>query len=184
MAQSGRRTARPGAGSGAGSGRRGEAPRKPVRKSVRGAAGDPAVPAPRITVAAFAEVCQELAFQHWWGFRVERIDYGRALLRQPIRPEFHRPGGIVGGPILFGVVDAAMYAAVLSVAGPVKMATTTDISIRFLRQASGRELVIDARVIKAGKRLVVCEVAVLMVGDPMPVVHATGTYSVPSAPKT
>jgi hypothetical protein len=49
----------------------------------------------------------------------------------------------------------------------------------FLRPPPLGELVAEARMIKLGKRLAVMEATVFSEGHDEPVVHATGTYSIP-----
>src|SRR5262249_51886840 len=43
-----------------------------------------------------------------------------------------RPGGIVSGPTLMGLIDVAAYAVVLAHIGPVEMAVTNTLSVSFL----------------------------------------------------
>ena len=56
---------------------------------------------------------------------------------------------------------------------------TTNLNINFLRPPPLGELVAEARMIKLGKRLAVMEATVFSEGHDEPVVHATGTYSIP-----
>jgi len=136
----------------------------------------------RVSAEEFQAILDEgVTFANWWGFQTESLSYGRFTLRQPVRKDHQRPGGIVGGPVLFGLADSALYGLVMTVAGPVKMAITTDMSIRFLRPAGLRDtdLLAEARLIKAGKRLVIGEVAIRHEDEEDPVCHATGTYSIP-----
>jgi len=55
-----------------------------------------------------------------------------------------RPGGTVSGPVMMGLADVTLYAALLSRIGLVPLAVTTNLNINFLRKPppirqSGRE---------------------------------------------
>ena len=58
-------------------------------------------------------------------FEVLTLERGRAVIRRVATSDDVRPGGTVAGPVLFGLADLAMYAAVLSAVGKVPMAVTT-----------------------------------------------------------
>ena len=113
------------------------------------------------------------------GLRLDTIGPGTASLRLPYDEKNLRPGGTVSGPAMMGLADAAMYAAVLSRIGIVKLAVTTNFNINFLRRPKPGELIARADVIKLGKRLAVIEVSIFSAGDDRVVAHATGTYSIP-----
>lgn len=90
-----------------------------------------------------------------------------------------RPGGIISGPTLMMLADAAAYAALLSGTDAAKMAVTTNLNITFLRAApAGTDIVQDARVVKWGRRLsvLVCETS----AAGRPVAHTTMSYAMPT----
>lgn len=112
-------------------------------------------------------VCDEVGD----GWAVARLDVSDANLR---------PGGIISGPTMFGVCDAALYYACFTVLGISPMTVTSELSIRFLRRASGRELRARADIVKAGRRAIVGGI-VAWVDDPTkPVAVAQGTYVPPA----
>jgi len=90
-----------------------------------------------------------------------------------------RAGGTVSGPALMTLADTAMYLVTLSVVGPEPLAVTSDLSIRFLRRPAPARVVAEARVLRAGKRLVVAEVTMFSAGEDEPIAHVTGTYVLP-----
>jgi len=114
-----------------------------------------------------------------FGFKAEYIEHGRAKMRAPFRQEFLRPGGTVSGPVLMSLADYAMYAAVLSMIGPVEMAVTINLNINFLKRPAPKDVIADARIIKLGKRLAVGEVSLFSEGEEDPIAHVTSTYSIP-----
>lgn len=137
----------------------------------------------RITKRQFdALVAAELPFAAAFGFRLERLGRGTARCRAVYRPDWLRPGGTVAGPVLMGLADFCLYAAVLSEIGPVGLAVTTSLTTNFLRRPLPGDVVAEARLLKGGRRLVYGEVSLFSDGDPAAVAHVTGTYSVPPAP--
>lgn len=142
---------------------------------------------PRITIAEFeALIERDLPFARDFGFRIESLERGAARVRLPYKDVMLRPGGTVAGPVLMALADFTMYAVTMSVAGKVALAVTTNLNINFLRRPAPLDVIAVGRAIKAGRRLVVSEVAIYSDGEAEPVAHVTGTYSIPpgSTPRT
>ena len=122
--------------------------------------------------ADFGQVAEE--------FAVERADASGVTLRLKVAERHLRPGGTVSGPSIFGLVDVAMYLAILSRIGPVALTVTTNCAIDFMRKpAAGRDLLGEARVLKLGRSLAVGDVMVFSEGRTDPVARASLTYSIP-----
>ncbi|MFQ5937612.1 MAG: PaaI family thioesterase [Acidiferrobacterales bacterium] len=137
----------------------------------------------RISIEEFERIARErVPFVAQLGSKVERLDEGVARLRVPFRDDFLRPGGTISGPVLMGAADLAMYAAVLSLIGPVELAVTTNLNINFLRRPRPGDVIAEARILKLGKRLAVGEVDLYLDGDRDLVAHVTTTYSIPPEP--
>jgi uncharacterized protein (TIGR00369 family) len=137
--------------------------------------------ASRISPEDFKEALRE-GMPTWAALPLEilTLEHGSAVLRLATTAADLRPGGTVAGPVLFGLADLAMFAAVMSVAGKVPLAVTTDATVHFLRRPRAGALVGRARVLKAGARLVVGEVTIALADAEDDVVaHAVMTYSVP-----
>lgn len=114
-----------------------------------------------------------------FGFGVLSLERGRARLSMPFQPALARPGGIISGPALFGLADAALYAAVLSIIGQQEMSVTTGMTINFLRGAKPGTVIADARIIKTGRTLAYGEINMTVEPSDDIVAHATGTYIIP-----
>ena len=113
-------------------------------------------------------------------FRVEAVGPEGVTLRLAVAERHLRPGGTVSGPSIFGLVDVAMYLAILSRIGPVALTVTTNCAIDFMRKpAAGRDLLGEARVLKLGRSLAVGDVMVFSEGVGEPVARASLTYSIP-----
>lgn len=114
-------------------------------------------------------------------FTIEAITPRGALARFPFHPNTLRSGGTLSGPTMFTLADATMYAAVLGHLGDVRMAVTSELSIRFLRRPPPRDLIARAELLRVGRRQAVIEVRIHADGDDDPVAVALGTYALPSA---
>ena len=138
---------------------------------------------PKATLAEFNEICAADAnFLEVYDFQVEEITYGAAEVRQPYDPKHVRPGPTVSGPAMMAIGDYAIWVAVVGAYGVMaKMAVTTSLNINLLRRAGLNDLVCEAKVIKAGKRLAVGEGMVFAKNVEGPVAHITATYSIPPA---
>ena len=115
------------------------------------------------------------------GLGVEVLDMGEgtATLRCPVDATSLRPGGTVSGPVMMGLADVAIYAAVLSRLGPVKLAVTTSLNANFLRRPAPEPIIAEARLLKLGKRLAYGEVTITTEGTEDAVCHVTATYALP-----
>jgi len=93
-----------------------------------------------------------------------------------------RPGGTVAGPVLFGLADAAMWGAAMTVHADGVQSVTSDMTIHFLRRPQGTVLKCRATVIKPGRRLIVCRAELSCDDDPAIVGACQCTYAVPGHP--
>ena len=107
---------------------------------------------------------------------------GFAVARRVITPELIRPGGFVSGPTQFGLADGVLWYALFGAVGIEPMAMTSELSMRFLRPASGEVLFARAELHQAGRRNVVGTVTLWMDDRTEKTVSvAQGTYVRPSA---
>ncbi|MDH4042559.1 MAG: PaaI family thioesterase [Gammaproteobacteria bacterium] len=113
---------------------------------------------------------------------IEDTGNSGATVRHKIGVNELRPGGTVSGPVMMGVADVALYAAILGEIGIVPLAVTTNLNINFLRKpAADRDIIGVCKLIKVGKTLAIGDVHLYSEGDGRPVAHAVGTYSIPPA---
>lgn len=108
----------------------------------------------------------------------ERFDDHGVTIRQPVDDTHMRAGNTVSGPTLMTLADAAAYLVVLSRIGPEALAVTSNLNMNFLRRPRDADLVATARVLKAGRSLILTEVVIHSADRPdEPVAHSTVTYS-------
>lgn len=133
----------------------------------------------RITATEFLTLIHEtIPMTTHYGFGVAELSWGHARLSMRGDEGLVRAGGSISGPSLMALVDAALYAAVLTRLGLEPMAVTSDLNIRFLKRPPPEDLYADARILRMGRRQAVGEITVAG-KDGEAVVHATGTYALP-----
>ncbi len=119
-------------------------------------------------------------FGKWVGARATAIGRDRARVKIDIRPELLREGDSVAGPVVMGLADLAMYALVMAVAPDGARAVTSDMTMHFLRRPKGKAMEAEARLIRRGRRSVVCAVDVFVDAEPESVCHIVGSYALPA----
>ena len=117
-------------------------------------------------------------FSKLLGMEIRDIGFGTALLALPPNPDFQRLGGIVAGPMLMGLADLAMYAAVVGATGNTE-AVTSSLTMNFLRKTPPGVVLAHAKVLKTG-RLCAGDVVLTMEGSAVPIAHSVSTWSLPS----
>lgn len=90
-----------------------------------------------------------------------------------------RPGGIVSGPVMMGLVDVAAWAVVLAHVGPVAMAVTHSLNMAFLRACAVAPVTADARLLRLGRRLATIDVRLWQDSEDRPVAQSTVGYALP-----
>lgn len=112
--------------------------------------------------------------------RCVAVERGGARLVMPYAPLASRPTDTVSGPAMMTLADVALWAAVLTHAGPVEMVVTTNLTMNFLRMAGATDMMAEARVLKVGRRIGVAQVDLVSADTGALVAHATASYALPS----
>lgn len=116
-----------------------------------------------------------------FGMNLVAFGRGEAAYEMPARAELGNPLGVIQGGVVTALADAAMAAATTSVLEDEEIKksaiTTIDIFARFIRPVNANKidtLRADARVVRAGGRLVWAEADVLADGEMVGKFAATG----------
>src|SRR5690606_22157894 len=132
----------------------------------------------KITISDFNQLLESHhPFASILGIDVLEIGPGTSLLLLPDRSSHQRLGGIVAGPMLMGLADLALYAAVVGASGNAE-AVTASLSINFLRKAPPGGVVARASILKTG-RLTAGEVLLEPAAGGSPVAQAISTWALP-----
>jgi uncharacterized protein (TIGR00369 family) len=135
-----------------------------------------------VTIEEFREIVRDsLPFAEVLGAEIVALGEGKATVRMPFKADFLRPGGTISGPMLMGLADFVIYAALLSEIGRVELAVTTSLTINFLRKPPPAAVRAEGRMLKVGRRLAVGEVELYTEGDSDMVAHVVATYAIPPA---
>jgi uncharacterized protein (TIGR00369 family) len=93
--------------------------------------------------------------------KLESVERGKAVMRMPFRPEITNGTGAVHGGAIVSLCDTVFYVALASIFGREQETTTVALQCNFLAPAlPPNDLVAEARVLKAGRRIVYGEVYV------------------------
>src|ERR1700749_2628077 len=96
---------------------------------------------------------------------VEQADGKTTTVRIAYHSGQLRPGGTLSGPTMMALADTAAYALVLSAIGFEPLSVTTNLSINFLRKPAQKDLIGEARMLKLGKSLAICDVEIRSDGE-------------------
>jgi uncharacterized protein (TIGR00369 family) len=132
-----------------------------------------------ITPAAIQDILHHgLPLTRAWGITVRAAADGRATLRLPHDDQLLRPGGVISGPALMGLADAAMWAALLSLTAGRDESLTANLAISFLRRVPPAAVLAEATVLKHGRSLAYGEVRLRSEDDDALLAHCTSTWAV------
>ncbi len=106
---------------------------------------------------AFANV----PFAKLLGIEVVEIERGVAVLRLDVRDELRQNNGIIHGGVTASLIDTASAFAILTMLEPNQTTTTVDLTIHYLRPLVKGQAQAHARVLRAGRRVIVVAVDVL-----------------------
>ena len=95
------------------------------------------------------------------GIQLESVVAGHAVLALPIREEHKQNDAIVHGGAIASLIDSAMAFAIIPLLAENERTTTVDLTIHYLRPLSGGVAKATARVVRAGRRIVVVSAEVL-----------------------
>ena len=93
-----------------------------------------------------------------YNWTLEEVGQGTVTLTMQTGKRDIRPGGTVSGPTMFALADIAAYILVLSHVGKQALAVTTNLNINFVNKPLPGTLRAEARFLKLGRRLAVCDI--------------------------
>ena len=89
------------------------------------------------------------------GIELETVAPGTATLSLPITNDLKQNNGDVHGGAIASLIDSATAFAIISLLPPDEKATTADLTISYLRPLKEGRAHSTARVLRAGRRLIV-----------------------------
>ena len=111
-------------------------------------------------------------------FSLEAIQADCSILKRHIQAEDLRPGATVSGPTLMQIADFAAYIGIIADQGIIESAFTTNLNINFLRRATADSaIIVQTRILKAGKNLATAEMSMYSEGSDALIAHAVATFA-------
>ena len=92
------------------------------------------------------------------GLEFVRAERGAATFALDVREELTRMGGIVHGGAVVSLLDTAAAFAVHTVIEPDGRTVTVDLTVHFLRPATGGHIEAHARILRRGRRVCILSV--------------------------
>lgn len=112
---------------------------------------------PNISSEAIRQRLMAIPAMQTFGYRVEELSHGRAVLVAPYDTSLDGIFACFHGGLLATLADSAGGTAMLTVTGADTRMATTDINIRFLAPCH-TDARATAQIIKAGRSLVIAEI--------------------------
>ncbi len=109
------------------------------------------------------------------GIELDDAGQGTATLGLKIRPELKQNQGVVHGGVVASLIDTATAFAIISLLEPGEKVTTVDLTISYLRPITEGRITANARVLRAGRRLLVVSAEVFGADEKL-VATALSTY--------
>ena len=93
-------------------------------------------------------------FARLLGAEMVDISHGEAVLSLDMRAELKQPYGVLHGGATASLMDTATAFAVFTVIGPEEKATTSTLTVHYLRPHAEGRLSCTAKVIKTGRKVI------------------------------
>lgn len=104
---------------------------------------------------------KEVPFAHLIGLEIVDIERGTATFQLPVRDELKQNKGLVHGGVIASLIDTAAAFAAVTLLETDQSTTTIDLTIQYLRPLTEGSATARARVLRAGRRVLVISVDVL-----------------------
>jgi uncharacterized protein (TIGR00369 family) len=106
-------------------------------------------------------VFEKIPYAHLLGIELGELRRGEATLYLKMRDELRRNSGVAHGGAIASLVDTAAAFAILTLLEPDQTTTTIDLTIHYLRPLVEGRATAHARVLRAGRRIIVISIEVL-----------------------
>jgi uncharacterized protein (TIGR00369 family) len=104
---------------------------------------------------------ESVPFAHLLKLELGEMKRGLATLHLEVRDELRQNNGVVHGGVIASLIDSAAAFAILTILEKGQSSTTVDLTIHYLRPLIAGRATAEARVIRAGRRIMVITINVL-----------------------
>lgn len=106
------------------------------------------------------EAFESVPFAHLLGISLGEVKRGAATLHLEVRDELRQNNGVVHGGAVASLVDSAAAFAILTILEADQRSTTVDLTIHYLRPLTKGRVTAQARLLRAGRRIITVSVDV------------------------
>ncbi len=107
------------------------------------------------------EAFENVPFAHLIGIELGEVTRGAATLHLTVRDNLRQNRGVVHGGVTASLIDTAAAFAILTLLEPGQSTTTIDLTIHYLRPLMDGQATARARVLRAGRRLIVVTIDIV-----------------------
>ena len=111
------------------------------------------------------------------GLQMDEVKSDSVVLRLPQSPSLSRSGGTLCGQAMMAAADTAFVMALIQHFGVFKPCTTVQMSSSFLKPVSNSDVLVEARVVRAGKTMVFGEIEIRAANDGKAVFRSSVVYA-------
>jgi uncharacterized protein (TIGR00369 family) len=112
-------------------------------------------------LARVQELFGRVRYAKFLGIELSEVSRGLVTMHLEARAELRQVNDVLHGGSIASLIDTAAAFAVITVLDAGQSATTSDLTIHFLRPVDSGRITATARVLRSGRRLVVVTVDVL-----------------------
>lgn len=112
-----------------------------------------------------ARAFERVPYARLLGIEVGELKRGEAVLYLNAREELKQNHGVVHGGAIASLIDSASAFAILTLLEEGESTTTVDLTIHYLRPLTEGRMEARARVLRAGRRIIIVSVDVLGEGQ-------------------
>lgn len=106
-------------------------------------------------------VVGKVPFAQLLGLELGEIERGEATFHLPVRDDLKQNKGLLHGGVIAALIDTAAAFAAVTLLEPAESTTTIDLTIHYLRPLTAGRATARARVLRAGRRILVISVDVM-----------------------
>lgn len=107
------------------------------------------------------DALQKVPFVQLLGLELAEIERGAATFHLAVRDELKQNKGLLHGGVIASLIDTAAAFAAVTLLEPGQSTTTVDLTIHYLRPLTEGRAMAHARVLRAGRRMLVIAIDVL-----------------------
>ena len=107
------------------------------------------------------EAFERVPFAHLLGIELGEIRRGTATLYLEVRDDLRQNNGVVHGGVIASLMDTAAAFALLTLLEAHQTSTTVDLTVHYLRPLLKGRATAEARVLRAGRRIMTIKVDIL-----------------------